>query len=140
MNIKLYELILKDCDMGVYTLHMLLDRLKDRDNKIKGVIEEILTGYERVAAEIKDIIQSELKPASKIGKMGVKTGIIREVRYDNSDSSMAYMVIQGLAMGCLNMEKYISQFKKSDDKKALKMAKKFLKFQEKSISKLTKYL
>ena len=34
--------VYKDCDMSVTTLTELLDDLKEKDNKIKGVVEDLL--------------------------------------------------------------------------------------------------
>ena len=39
---ELLEHIYKDASMGSYTMEHLLGELKDRDNKIKGLAEDIL--------------------------------------------------------------------------------------------------
>ena len=46
-NFELYKHILKDTDMSVYSLTKLLEDLKEKDNKIKKTVEDILKGYER---------------------------------------------------------------------------------------------
>ena len=67
-------------------------------------------------------------------------GIKKEVINDNSDASMAEMLIQGISMGSLEMQKKIKAYEKKIDEETLKLAKSFLKFQENAIEKLKKYL
>ena len=45
-NFELLKHIYKDAEMSCYTLHQLLEDLKEKDNKIKNRIEEILKKYE----------------------------------------------------------------------------------------------
>ena len=59
---------------------------------------------------------------------------------DNSDAAMAEMLIQGISMGSIEIEKQIKNYKDHVDKDDMKLAKKFLKFQEKAIEELKKYL
>ena len=46
-KLDLYKHIYKDCEMSIFTLTKLLEELKEKDNKIKKDVEEILKGYER---------------------------------------------------------------------------------------------
>ena len=64
----------------------------------------------------------------------------KEVIADNSDASMADMLIKGLTMGSLEMSKKIDQYEKVADNKILDLAKKMHKFQEKRIEDLKKFL
>ena len=68
------------------------------------------------------------------------TSIKKEVNNDNSDSSIADMLIKGISMGSIDMEKKIHAYDKDVNKEDLSMAKEFLKFQEKCIDKLKAYL
>ena len=43
---ELLEHIYKDASMGSYTMEHLLEELKERDNKIKGLAEDILKEYQ----------------------------------------------------------------------------------------------
>jgi len=67
-------------------------------------------------------------------------GIDKEVKNDNSDASIADMLIQGISMGSIDTEKKIKSYDKDVDKEQLSFAKDFLKFQEKAIDQLKKYL
>ena len=142
-NFELLEHIYKDSEMACFTLSDLLDKLKEKDNKIKGTVEDILHEYENFLETCKKELEGhdiKLESTSKMAKKGASMGIKKEVRNDNSDSSMADMLIQGIAMGSIDMEKKIKNYDGEVDKSNLKLAKDFLKFQEKSIEKLKKYL
>ena len=67
-------------------------------------------------------------------------GINMNVMKDNSDSKMAEMIMQGLTMGIVEMEKKIKDYENEVDKDIIKLAKKVLKFQEKSIEEIKEYL
>ncbi len=142
-NLELYKHIYKDSDMAIFTINKLLKDLKEKDNKIKGVIEDILKEYEKYYIESKEYLESNntsLDENTPLSKMGASMGIKKEVKSDNSDASIAEVLIQGIAMGSLDMEKRITNYKKEVDKKELKFAEEFLKFQQKTINELKKYL
>lgn len=142
-SFELLEHIYKDSEMSVYTLSDLLDKLKEKDNKIKGSIEDILHKYEEFLKISKAKLEDHgisLSHNSMSAKMGASMGISREVKHDNSDSSMADMLIQGISMGSIDMEKRIKNYKDEVSKEEIKLAKEFLKFQQESIEKLKEYL
>ncbi len=142
-NFELLEHIYKDAEMSVYTLSDLLDKLKDKDNKIKGSIEDVLHRYEEFLERAKKELEGygvKLSHTSISAKMGASMGISKEVKEDNSDSSISDMLIKGISMGSIDMEKKIKDYEKEVDKEQLKLAKEFLSFQEDAIEKLKKYL
>ncbi len=135
--------IYKDCDMSITTLEKLLKELVEKDNKIKDAIEDILKSYEQFLKDTKKRLHKEHVEGESNGlftKMMANMGVAKEVKNDNSDASMADMLIKGITMGTLDMEKKIKQYKESVDKKDLKFANEFLEFQQQSIEKLKKYL
>lgn len=135
--------IYKLSEMGVYTTTELIKKLKNKDNKIKGTVENILKEYEVFLESSKECLNKEdikLEGNGLLAKMGAKMGIMSEVNADNSDSSMASVLIQGLTMGTIEMERLISTYKSIVNKKDLKLAKQFLKFQENVITELKSYL
>ena len=140
---ELAALILKDADMSVYTLNGLLDDLKEKDNKIKTVVEDILKGYERYLEKAECFLEehdTNGKFESMIGKLMSRVGVKKEVRNDNSDSAIAEMLIQGVSMGSLDMEKKLKTYEEDAEKDELKMAHDFYKFQQDVIESLKKYL
>lgn len=142
-NLELYKHIYQDSEMSIFTLSKLLEELKEKDNKIKKTVEEILKGYERYFEEAKSYLENSdesLKENGLMAKMGASMGIKKEVNSDNSDSSIADMLIKGVSMGTIDMEKKINDYKDEVDKKELKFSKDFLEFQQDVITGLKKFL
>ena len=138
-NLELLEYIYKDSDMSVITLEKLLQELNDKDNKIKKKTEEILKSYEDFLSKSKKLLNkfdSPLEENSYIAKMGAKMGIKKEVKSDNSDAAIADMLIKGISMGSIDIEKRITNYKEVVNKKYLDFASEFLKFQQKTIEEL----
>ena len=123
-NIELYKHIIKDCDMGKFTIKKLLEDLKEKDNKIKKAIEDILKEYEHFYNEAEKFLKkhkASITENSTMSKMGASMGIKKEVQSDNSDSSIAQMMIEGISMGSIDMEKKIKTYEKEVDKKQLNL-------------------
>ena len=142
-NNELLEHMYQDSEMATYSLETLLNELKGKDNKIIKVIEDILKNYEKYYKDFKKQLKKEKvnpKSSGMMAKMGSSFGIKKEVIVDNSDSRIADMLIKGLTMGTLDMEKKISKYSENIDKKTLKQAEAFLKFQQESIEELKKFL
>ena len=142
-NNELLEYIYQNSEMGKYTLEKLICELKGKDNKIIKDAEDILKRYEIFYKDLKKQLKKEnVKPkeTSLLSKMGATMGIKKEVISDNSDSSIADMLIKGMSMGVLDIEKKLSQYDEIANKKTIKLAEDFLDFQQQSISKLKKYL
>ena len=142
-NFELYKHILKDTDMSVYSLTKLLEDLKEKDNKIKKTVEDILKGYERYLEECKSYLEEndvDLEYDGMMAKTGARMGIKMEVKKDNSDSSIADMLIKGISMGSIDMEKKINDYKDEVGKDEIKFAKEFYSFQQDVITNLKKYL
>ena len=142
-NCELLESIYKDAAMATYTLEELLKELNGKDNKIIKPCEDILKGYERYRDETKEKLlklDSELKEESIMTKIGAKIGIMKEVITDNSDASIADMLIKGISMGSIDTEKKIGEYKENVDKDNIKWAKDFYQFQQDNIKALKKFL
>ena len=142
-NNELILHIYQDAEMACYTIQKLINDLKEKDNKIKKEVEDILHDYESWKQKSKKLLEKENAEISKnplIAKIMAGTSIRKEVDNDNSDSAIADMLIKGISMGSIDMEKKISAYSDEVNKEDLNMAKEFLKFQEKTIESLKKYL
>lgn len=140
---ELLEEVYKTASMGRFSMMKLIEALKEKDNKIKGYLEELLEDYRNYEDQSKELLLKEnIEPMEEnaISKLMASMGIQKEVKGDNSDAAMAEMLIQGISMGSIEMEKQIKNYKDRVDKDDMKLAKKFLKFQEKAIEELKKYL
>lgn len=140
-NIELIKCIYKNADMAMSALEDALKYLKEKDNKIKDAIHDLSEEYKSFKQKAKDMLSEEdLTENNPMGKMMSKMGIRKEIESDNSDASVADMLIQGISMGSTEIEKKLDEFKNHSNKETVKLAKEFSKFQEKSIEKLKKYL
>lgn len=140
---ELLENIYEDAEMASYTLTILLKELKNKDNKIKGDVEDILKEYEKYTKEAKTLLKKhKIKPekTSMMARFGAKEGIKANIKKDNSDSKISDIVIQGLVMGIIDITKKIDSFDKEANKDIVQFANKLLKFQEESVEKLKEYL
>lgn len=142
-NKELLEYIYKSVDMGVHSTKKLLEDLKDKDNKIIDVIEDIKKEYLSFQKDVKKLVKKykvDLEDNTWIAKMGSSMEMKMEVMKDNSDSKIADMLIRGNTMGVIEIEKNINKFKDKTDDKIIELAKDLLDFQNNSIKKLKEYL
>ena len=84
--------------------------------------------------------KTELEEKKIFEKMMAGMGIKKEVMNDNSDSAIADLLIQGVSMGSINMEKKIKDYESEVSEEELNYAKEFLCFQQQTIEELKKYL
>lgn len=141
-DIELVKHIYKDCDMSISSLNKLEEKLENKDNKIKGTVSNIKKGYERYKELSLKIIKkdkSSKEENSIFDKMMANMGIAMEVKKDNSDASIADMLIKGILMGESDMEKVLNSYEKLD-KKYEALAKDFINFQKDNIEELKKHL
>ncbi len=142
-NLELVEYLYKNSEMGVYTLTKLLEELNGKENKIKKLVEEELKEYEKFYKESKKIItKHKLEPDgnSIMAKMGSDMGIKKEVKKDNSDSSIAHMIIEGVTMGLVDIETKIKNYTGEVDGDIMRLAKNYKKALEKQKEDLQAYL
>ena len=142
-NCELILHIYKDAEMSSYSLTRLLKDLKDKDNKIKKTLEDILKEYEEWKSTTKKYLKkhdAEISENGMMAKMMAGMGIDKEVNADNSDSAIADMIIKGISTGTVDMEKKLKQYRDEANEKELELADDFLKFQEKAIDILKAYL
>lgn len=140
---ELLNFVYENAEMGVHTLNNLSDTLRKKDNKIKGLIEDELKEYNSFLKESEKLLKKnkiEPKKTNLMTKLSSKMGITMETMKDNSDAAIASMVIEGITMGIVEIQTKIENYKKLVDKKILKLANKFLKFQEEEIEKLKKFM
>ena len=142
-RIELYKHIYQDSEMSLSSLYELKKDLKKKDNKIKDILDEIISGfteYKKYSKKVLQKLKCELEEDSFMVKMMANMGIKKEVLNDNSDSHMADLLIQGISMGSINMEKKINDYKDLVSGKDIRYAKKFLKFEQSKIEQLKEFL
>ena len=143
-SLEIVNHIYKDSEMAISTLTKLSNTLEKKDNKIKDTVEDIIKGYERYFKDAKKILNKNNCKKDKNGivsKVMANIGIDKEVKDDNSDSAMADMLIKGVSMGSIDLEKKLAKYKdKEIDDKVLELANDFKDFQDDIIKKLKEYL
>lgn len=142
-NLELLTHIYETADMGAYTITILINKLKDKENKIKFMLEKEIKGYEKyINISGKLLEKNDIKPkkTSLMAKMGSNIGIMKETMKDNSDGAIAQMLVEGITMGITVMSAKINSYRKIADKKTLKLAREFLEFQEDEVEKLKEFM
>ena len=135
--------IYETCDMGCKSTTKLLDLLRDKDNKIKKLLDEELKEYEKYLEKSKKFLKKNHVEPEGIGVMAEVMSSMEmkmEVKKDNSDSSIAGILTQGFTMGVVNMNKKIDLYKDTCDSGVVDLACDIVKFQEKEIKNLKSYL
>lgn len=140
---ELLQCIFQDCYMATKNLESLLEEIKHKDNKIKKEIENILKEYEMYLKECKKQLKSnKIKPKkiSPFAIWGAKMKMRKDVQKDNSDSKISDIIIQGLVMGVIDLNKKIDSYKNEVSNELIKLCNDLLLFQQSSIEKLKIYL
>ena len=142
-SLEIVNHIYKDSEMAISTLTKLSNTLEKKDNKIKDTVEDIIKGYERYFKDAKKILNKNNCKKEKNGivsKVMANMGIDKEVKDDNSDSAMADMLIKGVSMGSIDLEKKLKKYKdKEIDDKVLELANDFKDFQDDIIKKVLRH-
>lgn len=142
-DIELLTHIYKNAQMGEYTTSTLINRIKNKENKIKPILEKEIKKYEDFVKRSKKILKSldsVPKAGNSMAKISSTIGITVETLKDNSDSALAQMLVEGMTMGVVSTATKISQYIKVSDRKIIKLARSFQKFQEEEIELLKAYM
>lgn len=142
-DIELLTYIYKNAQMGEYTTSTLINRIKNKENKIKPILEKEIKKYEDFVKRSKKILKSldsVPKGGNSMAKISSTIGITVETLKDNSDSALAQMLVEGMTMGVVSTATKISQYIKVSDRKVIKLARSFQKFQEEEIELLKAYM
>lgn len=144
------EIILYLCEnvkMGLSSTTKIIKILKNKDNKIKKVLESYIKTYEHYLKMAKDLKQKYNVKTTKnkfMQKLMANTMMEEEIKRDNSDSKIANILIRGFTMGEIDLEKRIKDFVNNLDKKEksdiLELAKDLHAFNKNSIVELKDYL
>ena len=142
-NMELMVSVYKASEMGSFSTTSLIRNLKNRDNKIKHVLEMELKEYEKFMKLSEKVLKkNKIEPnsTSLMTKISSEAGIMFETMKDNSDSAIAEMLTEGFTMGVLEMENNIDKYKSICEKKYLKIATDFKEFQNNEIKKLKEFI
>lgn len=142
-NKELLVLINENTKMGLASTKELLKLIKEKDNKIKKVLEDELKKYEDLYKKCKILMKKYKVKSEKSGLLKNLTATLAmrmEVNKDNSDSKLASILIRGFTMGNVDIEAKIKSYKKEASKDILSLAREVLEFGENEIKLLKDFL
>ena len=142
-NKELLILIHENTKMGKTSTKKLLDLIKEKDNKIKRVLEEEYQTYNDLYKKCNKLIKKEnleINPKGILANLTSTVAMKMEVAKDNSDSKIASILSRGFNMGNIDIEAKIKQYKKEASKDVLKLANEVLEFGEEQIKLLKEFL
>lgn len=142
-NKELLVLINENTKMGLASTKELLKLIKEKDNKIKKVLEDELKKYENLYKKCKSLMKKYKVKSEKSGLLKNLTATLAmrmEVNKDNSDSKLANILIRGFTMGNVDIEAKIKSYKKETSKDILSLAREILEFGENEIKLLKDFL
>lgn len=142
-NKELLVLINENTKMGLASTKELLKLIKEKDNKIKKVLEDELKKYEELYKKCKTLMKKNKVQSEKSGLLKNLTATLAmkmEVNKDNSDSKLASILIRGFNMGNVDIEAKIKSYKKEASKDILSLAREVLEFGENEIKLLKDFL
>ena len=142
-NNELLVLLHDNVKMGTTNTKKLLTFLKDKENKIKRILEEELQRYEYFYKEVKKLIKKEkikIQHNKLLANITSSSAMKVEISKDNSDSKVASILIRGFTMGNIDIETKIKNYKKEASRESIKLAEEILKFGEQQIELLKNYL
>lgn len=142
-NKELLVLINENTKMGLAKTKELLKLIKEKDNKIKKVLEDELKKYEDLYKKCKSLMKKYKVKSEKSGILKNLTATLAmrmEVNKDNSDSKLASILIRGFTMGNVDIEAKIKSYKKEASKDILSLAREILEFGENEIKLLKDFL
>lgn len=128
-NNELLLHLAKNAEMGVSSTTKLLNTLKNKENKIKPLLENELKKN-----------KVDVPSTNIFAKISSDLGIKMETIKDNSDSAIGSMLIEGMTMGITSITSKIKVYQDSTQKNILKLAKEYVKFQEKEIDKIKTFM
>lgn len=139
-NINVLDELYKGCDMGIQAIDMILNKMDNHD--FSELLNEFKDKYIEHSTDIKELYKkytdSDIHEVNTAEKIMTWYGIMKDTIFDESDSKIAELLINGTNMGIIEGRKILNN--KKMDKDVYYICCKFVKFQEKYLDKLKDYL
>lgn len=137
---KIYREIVRNTAMGAQSIDNILsyiecDKLKNLALSQKEVMEDF---YQKAKSELgeKELEEAQTNP---IQRMMLKAGVKMNAGFDNSNSHIASMLIDGYNMGITSVQKCVNELTRSETE-IPQLAKDLMKTYDKFIKALRLYL
>lgn len=139
-NIDILDELHKGSDMGLEAIDMILKKVEDRS--FYDLLDKYKKEYDKFSIEMNDLYQTysdgEAHEVNLPEKIMAWYGIMKDTMFDDSDSKIAELMINGTVMGIIEGRKLLNH--KIMDKKVHSVCERFIKMQEKFVEELKKYL
>ncbi len=136
--------LLKECDAGTKMAVASIDEVieKVQDEKLKQLLQESKEHHKELETKIvhllKDNGEEEKEPNPMAKKMSwIKTNV--KMTMDNSDATVADLIVDGCNMGTKSLNKYLNQYKAASEE-AVKLCNKLIAIEETLCKDLREYL
>ena len=139
-NVELLNYIHQNAKMGISTINKLLDIVEE--DEFKKYLESQYNEYKEIFDESDRKLHDIGKEAKGIGdfqKVSTNFMINLNTLTNKSASHISEMMIQGSTMGTIDATKKLNRYKNADND-IRKLASDLLKFEEKNIEELKKFL
>lgn len=139
---ELAGLLYKNMKMGTESILGLMPKVEDE--KMKSRMTEQLDGYEKYAAEAREVLDREgvePKEEGAMAKLGAKMGMSMKTMVDSTSSHIAEIMMQGSLMGIAEMTRILRNFENSNaSEDMLRLTRDIIKFEDDNFAKSKEYL
>ena len=137
-----FDEIYKNAKMGADSIIHLLPHIKD-DN-LRSLVTQQLDGYEKYAARAAEALGARgiaAKEEKLLTRLSARMGVAINTMMDESGSHIAEMMIEGSNMGITEMTRLLNdQRMHGDAKEAARLAEEVVRFEERNLELLKRYL
>lgn len=136
--------LLRECDagikMGVASISEVLDEVSSQS--FKYYLKECKSDHEKLEKEVETLLEKyhdegkELSPMTK-AMSWMKTNV--RLAMDESDNTIADVMVDGCNMGVKSLNKYLNQYEAADEE-SKNIAKRLIALEEKLVSEMYQYL
>lgn len=138
------EKLLKECDAGTKTAVNSIEAVIDKTESMQlhQLLEESLTTHEKLGDEIHGLLCEHAEPGKEPNKMArgmAKMKINMKMMQENSDHTIAELMIDGCNMGIKKLSEYMNQYTGAE-KQAQDMAARLIDAEQAFMDDLRMYL
>lgn len=126
--------LLRECDSGIKIGITSVDEVIDkaRNQRLKQCLSEYKKDHEQLKEEMQGLLEDyhddgKEPPQMAKGMAWVKTNV--KMAMENSDATIADLMVDGCNMGVKTLSKYLNQYAAADEK-SKDMAKKLIRLEE----------
>ena len=134
--------IYKNVKMGADAIINLLPSV--RDDALRSAMTQQLDGYEKHAARAERALNErgcKAKEEGTVARFSAKMGMAFHTMIDSSATHIAEMMIEGSNMGITDLTRLINHLEEADpDSEAVRLAREVVRFEERNLEELKRYL